>query len=51
MIQFRCYNCNKRLFDFKELRGKVEIKCPRCGEINHISSGGHFEEEFVVNPS
>ncbi|MGM0409200.1 MAG: Com family DNA-binding transcriptional regulator [Bacillota bacterium] len=51
MIEFRCENCNKRLFDFKKLRGNIEIKCPRCGEMNYVTSGGSFEKEFVVNPS
>ena len=34
--QLRCNNCGKRLFDYDIDKGKVEIKCPRCGEFNKI---------------
>jgi|GEM_PF-5446131 len=33
---YRC-DCGKLLFKGSELRGKIEIKCKRCGKIRTIS--------------
>ena len=47
MKQFRCENCNKRLFDYEH--AKIEIKCPRCGTINKLDNEEDFETNFVTN--
>jgi len=35
MEQFRCNHCNKRLLDY-DFKGKVVVKCPRCGKVNKL---------------
>ncbi|WP_083762891.1 Com family DNA-binding transcriptional regulator [Halothermothrix orenii] len=39
MKQYRCKNCNRRLFDEELIKGKIKIKCPRCGQINILKRG------------
>lgn len=40
MIDFRCGKCNKLLGKFRECR-ELEIKCPRCGELNQYKAIEH----------
>lgn len=39
MREYRCKNCGKLLFraDEKEAKGKIEVKCTKCKEINKIN--------------
>lgn len=39
--EFRCKKCNKLLGKFYS---NAEIKCPKCGIINHIDNFNHFGE-------
>ncbi len=40
MIDIRCDKCNKLLGKFRECR-ELEIKCPRCGELNRYTAIEH----------
>ncbi|NMA62705.1 MAG: Com family DNA-binding transcriptional regulator [Syntrophomonadaceae bacterium] len=39
MIDFRCHKCNKLLGRYRDCR-ELEIKCPRCGQKNHLREKG-----------
>ncbi|NMA63721.1 MAG: Com family DNA-binding transcriptional regulator [Syntrophomonadaceae bacterium] len=41
MIDFRCHKCNKLLGRYRECR-ELEIKCPRCGQKNHLREKGLY---------
>lgn len=34
MQEARCKKCGKLLYKYEEPQPKIEIKCPRCGEMN-----------------
>lgn len=36
MREWRCSNCGKLLARYEHTAGEIEIKCPRCREINKI---------------
>lgn len=37
MNEIRCVKCNKLLAREENLKGKIEIKCNRCNELNDIN--------------
>ncbi|MCE5212974.1 MAG: Com family DNA-binding transcriptional regulator [Deltaproteobacteria bacterium] len=41
-MDFRCFNpkCKKLLFRGELDKGKIEIKCPKCGRVSKLASSG-----------
>ena len=44
MVQIRCLNCNRFLFNEELIEGTVERDCDRCGVKNSIERRGKTSE-------
>jgi len=38
MTEIRCVKCGRRLFDIEFIQGRINIKCPKCGTKNDVST-------------
>lgn len=43
MVEMRCKRCGKLLGKYSGVKGNVEIKCPRCKELNIVILTEHRE--------
>jgi len=49
MTEIRCVKCDRRLFDFDYVSGRMVIKCPKCGQINTLFTMGNKNLILYLN--